>query len=51
MNAIHDAVQVDEIDMPATPERVWRAIRDATRRAVGQEEAPAGEGNVGGSAG
>jgi len=55
MNAIHDAVQVDEIDMPATPERVWRAIRDATRRAVEQEEAPAGdsggEGNVGGFAG
>jgi carbon-monoxide dehydrogenase large subunit len=27
MNAIHDAVDTDEIDMPATPERVWRALR------------------------
>jgi carbon-monoxide dehydrogenase large subunit len=31
MNAIHDAIRVDEIDMPASPERVWRAIRDAAR--------------------
>jgi carbon-monoxide dehydrogenase large subunit len=27
MNAVHDAVDTDEIDMPATPERVWRALR------------------------
>lgn len=30
MNAVHDALNVDEeIDMPATPERVWRAVRAA----------------------
>jgi CO/xanthine dehydrogenase Mo-binding subunit len=29
MNAVHDAVDVAEIDMPATPERVWRAVRAA----------------------
>lgn len=32
MNAIMDALRplgVDNLDMPATPERVWRAIRDA----------------------
>ncbi len=34
VNAILDALAplgIDEIDMPATPERVWRAIRSATR--------------------
>jgi aerobic carbon-monoxide dehydrogenase large subunit len=34
MNAIIDALApfgIRHIDMPATPERVWRAIRDATR--------------------
>ena len=33
MNAVHDALEhlgVRDIQMPATPERVWRAIRDAT---------------------
>ena len=32
MNALHDALKgagVTHIDMPATPERVWRAIQDA----------------------
>ena len=32
MNAVVDALRavgIDRIDMPATPERVWRAIRDA----------------------
>jgi carbon-monoxide dehydrogenase large subunit len=29
MNAIHDALEVGEIDMPATPERILRAIRAA----------------------
>lgn len=30
MNAVHDALDLDEeIDMPATPERVWRAVRAA----------------------
>ena len=32
MNAVVDALQpfgVDDVDMPATPERVWRAIHDA----------------------
>ncbi|MGQ0671227.1 MAG: xanthine dehydrogenase family protein molybdopterin-binding subunit, partial [Actinomycetota bacterium] len=28
MNAIHDALQVGEVDMPATPERVWRAMQE-----------------------
>lgn len=28
MNAIHDALQVGEVDMPATPERVWRAMHE-----------------------
>lgn len=33
MNAVHDALQTnDEIDMPASPERVWRAIRSARGR-------------------
>ena len=27
MNALADALDVDHIDMPATPERVWRALR------------------------
>jgi len=32
INAVVDAVAhmgIDHIDMPATPEKVWRAIRDA----------------------
>jgi aerobic carbon-monoxide dehydrogenase large subunit len=32
MNAVVDALSefgIRHIDMPATPERVWRAIRDA----------------------
>ena len=33
MNAIHDAVEVGEIDMPAGPERVWLAVRAASRPA------------------
>jgi aerobic carbon-monoxide dehydrogenase large subunit len=35
MNAVVDALSplgVAHIDMPATPERVWRAIRAAQRR-------------------
>jgi carbon-monoxide dehydrogenase large subunit len=32
ISAVADALGVDHIDMPATPERVWRAIRE-TRRA------------------
>jgi len=38
MNAVIDALSelgVRHIDMPATPERVWRAIRDAESRAPG----------------
>ncbi len=27
ISAIADALDIDHIDMPATPERVWRAIR------------------------
>src|SRR5262249_30656187 len=36
MNAVMDAlavIGVRELDMPATPERVWRAIEDARERA------------------
>ena len=36
INAILDALAplgIEHIDMPATPERVWRAIRAADRRA------------------
>jgi carbon-monoxide dehydrogenase large subunit len=35
MNAIMDALKdygVEHIDMPATPHRVWSAIREAKRR-------------------
>jgi carbon-monoxide dehydrogenase large subunit len=35
INAVVDALAelgVEHIEMPATPERVWRAILDATRR-------------------
>jgi len=35
VNAVIDALSdfgIEHIDMPATPERVWRAIRDAQRR-------------------
>jgi carbon-monoxide dehydrogenase large subunit len=35
INAILDALAslgIAQIDMPATPERVWRAIRDARGR-------------------
>jgi len=37
VNALLDALAplgVDRIDMPATPERVWQAIRDARRKAA-----------------
>jgi carbon-monoxide dehydrogenase large subunit len=29
INAVSDAIGVDHIDMPATPEKVWRAMREA----------------------
>ncbi len=32
MNAISDAIPGSMIDMPATPEKLWRACRDASRR-------------------
>ena len=35
MNAVVDAlnpVGVEHVQMPATPERIWRAIRDATEK-------------------
>jgi carbon-monoxide dehydrogenase large subunit len=28
MSAICDAIGIEHLDMPATPERVWRAIRE-----------------------
>ena len=38
INAVLDALHelgVKDIDMPATPSRVWRAIREATRQGAG----------------
>ena len=35
VNAVVDAVAelgIDQLDMPLTPERLWRAVRDATGR-------------------
>jgi carbon-monoxide dehydrogenase large subunit len=35
INAICDALQpfgIDDMEMPATPERVWRAIEEARKR-------------------
>jgi aerobic carbon-monoxide dehydrogenase large subunit len=32
MNAISDAIPGSMLDMPATPEKLWRACRDAARR-------------------
>ena len=32
MNAVCDALGVKDVEMPATPERVWRALRSATPR-------------------
>jgi carbon-monoxide dehydrogenase large subunit len=29
MNAILDALQIDHLDMPATPHRIWKAIQQA----------------------
>jgi carbon-monoxide dehydrogenase large subunit len=29
MSAVCDAIGVDHLDMPATPERVWRAMQQA----------------------
>jgi carbon-monoxide dehydrogenase large subunit len=29
INAVTDAIGVEHIDMPATPEKVWRAMREA----------------------
>jgi carbon-monoxide dehydrogenase large subunit len=31
INAVCDAIGVRHIEMPATPERVWRAIRAAAK--------------------
>jgi aerobic carbon-monoxide dehydrogenase large subunit len=28
ISAVADALDIDHIDMPVTPERVWRAIRE-----------------------
>ena len=41
VNAVLDALApfgVEEIDMPMTPERVWRAVRDTQSREGGKEE-------------
>jgi CO/xanthine dehydrogenase Mo-binding subunit len=27
MNAILDALQIDHLDMPATPHRIWQALQ------------------------
>ena len=31
MNAVADAADTQEIEMPATPQRVWRALRETRR--------------------
>jgi len=31
MDALYRAYQIRHVDMPATPERVWAAIREAQR--------------------
>ncbi|MEE8214102.1 MAG: xanthine dehydrogenase family protein molybdopterin-binding subunit, partial [Alphaproteobacteria bacterium] len=35
INAITDAIGVDHLDMPATPEKVWRAIQEAAKAPAG----------------
>ena len=37
MNALTDAIGVRDLEMPASPERVWRALREAAAEAVGGE--------------
>ena len=40
LNAVHDAVAhlgIDHIDMPATPQRIWRALRTAEHGTQGSE--------------
>jgi carbon-monoxide dehydrogenase large subunit len=34
ISAIADALDVDHIDMPATPERVWRALQEKAQKAA-----------------
>jgi carbon-monoxide dehydrogenase large subunit len=49
-NAVIDAVShlgVRHIDMPVSPQRVWRAIRDAQRAAPGDRTKGAGHGAAG----
>jgi carbon-monoxide dehydrogenase large subunit len=41
MNAVMDALSgfgIEHLDMPATPQRVWRAIRDARNGAMQRPE-------------
>ena len=44
MSAIADALGVAHLDMPATPERVWRACRDRTTGAGSLAPSPSGRG-------
>jgi carbon-monoxide dehydrogenase large subunit len=30
VNAVMDALDIPHLDMPLTPEKVWRALRDKT---------------------
>src|SRR5260221_12751228 len=49
MNAVADALAplgIVHLDMPATPERVWRGIQEAPAAGRGAA-APQGEGNAG----
>ncbi|MDB5730033.1 MAG: carbon monoxide dehydrogenase [Noviherbaspirillum sp.] len=39
INAIVDAIGVDHIEMPATPEKIWRALRAACNAPTAQEKA------------
>jgi carbon-monoxide dehydrogenase large subunit len=49
-NAIVDALAefgVEHIELPATPERIWRAIRNAPQPTINQRDQSAGDGAAG----
>ena len=40
INAIVDALGIRHLEMPATPERVWRALRAAQLQSAGKPDLP-----------
>ncbi len=44
MSALADAIGIPHLEMPATPERVWRACRDRTGREGSPAPSPSGRG-------